>query len=106
MTDAASELLQAFAHSDIATIRRLCAEDVLLVGTDAGELWRGLDSVLEAFAGTFDLGVRWTDVPVTGDDWVFGTCLFTEQGGSETPARVTMVFRDGLLAHAHYSVAR
>jgi ketosteroid isomerase-like protein len=106
VTDAASELLQAFAHSDIATIRRLCAEDVLLVGTDAGELWRGRDSVLEAFAGTFDLDVRWTAVPLTGDEWVFGTCLFTEQRGSETPARVTMVFHDGLLAHAHYSVAR
>jgi hypothetical protein len=86
--------------------RRLCAEDVLLVGTDAGELWRGRDAVLKAFAGTFDLDVRWTDAPVTGDDWVFGTCLFTEQGESETPARVTMVFHDGQLAHAHYSVAR
>jgi ketosteroid isomerase-like protein len=106
VTDAPSELLQAFARSDIAAIRRLCAEDVLLVGTDAGELWRGRDAVLEAFAGTFDLDVRWTDVPMTGDDWVFGMCLFTEQGRSETPARVTMVFRDGLLAHAHYSLAR
>jgi ketosteroid isomerase-like protein len=106
MTEAAGELLRAFARSDLATIRRLCAEDVLLVGTDADELWRGRDAVLAAFSGAFDLDVRWVSEPVAGDGWIFGTCAFTGPGGAETPARMTMVFRHGLLAHAHYSVAR
>jgi len=104
--DAADELLHAFARSDLETIERLCAEDVLLVGTDRNELWQGRDSVLGAFAGAFDLDVRWLTEPVTGDDWLFGICTFTDEDDAEIPARVTMVFRDGLLAHAHYSVAQ
>ena len=106
MTGAAGELLQAFARSDRATISRLCADDVLVVGTDEAELWHGRDAVLAAFSGTFDLGVRWTAEPVAGADWLFGTCAFIDASGAETPARVTMVFRDGLLAHAHYSIAQ
>ena len=106
MIGAATELLHAFACSDLATIRRLCAEDVLLVGTDQGEHWHGRDAVLAAFSGAFDLVVRWTDEPVTADDWLFGTCVFTDQSQGEQQARVTMVFRDGLLVHAHYSFAQ
>lgn len=105
MTEAADELLQAFARSDLATIGRLCAEDVLLVGTDRDELWHGRETVLAAFAGAFDLGVRWLTEPIAGDGWLFGICSFTADG-TETPARVTMIFRDGLLVHAHYSVAQ
>jgi ketosteroid isomerase-like protein len=106
VTDAAGELLRAFARSDLAAIRRLCAEDVLLVGTDEDELWHGRDAVLAAFDGAFDLDVRWDGEPVARDAWLFGACVFTDAGGTETRARVTTVFRDGLLAHAHYSVAR
>jgi ketosteroid isomerase-like protein len=107
VTGAADELLQAFGRSDLATIGRLCADDVLLVGTDEAELWHGRDAVLAAFSGTFDLRVRWTAEPVAGaPNWLFGICAFTDASGGETHARVTMVFRDGLLAHAHYSVAQ
>ncbi len=106
MSEAADELLQAFARSDRDTIRRLCAADVLLVGTDRDELWHGRDTVLAAFAGAYDLRVRWVTEPIAGEDWLFGICAFTGADDVETPARVTMVFRDGLLAHAHYSVAQ
>jgi ketosteroid isomerase-like protein len=100
MRERATALLEAFARSDLDTIRELCAEDVLLVGTDAGERWEGRDAVLSAFVGAFDLAVTWAEEPVVRGDWVFGDVLFDTQ-----PARVTMVFRDGRLAHAHYSVA-
>jgi SnoaL-like domain len=106
VTHAGDQLLHAFANSDLGTIERLCAEDVLLVGTDRDEVWRGRESVLTAFACAFDLQVRWLTEPESGDGWLFGVCAFMDEDGAETPARVTMVFRDGLLAHAHYSVAR
>lgn len=106
MREAADELLEAFARSDLDTIRRLCADDVLLVGTDRNEVWKGRDTLLAAFADAFDLGVRWLTEPVAGDDWLFGVCTFTDEDDAEIPARVTMVFREGLLAHAHYSIAR
>jgi SnoaL-like domain len=104
--EAADQLLQAFASSDLETIERLCQEDVLLVGTDRDESWRGRNTVLTAFAGAFHLRVRWLTAPVLGDGWLFGTCVFADENGAETPARVTMVFHDGRLAHAHYSVAQ
>ena len=100
MREQATALLEAFSRSDLTVIERLCAEDVLLVGTDTGERWEGRVAVLTAFAGAFDLAVAWAQEPTLRDDWVFGDVLFDDQ-----PARVTMVFRDGLLAHAHYSVA-
>jgi ketosteroid isomerase-like protein len=100
MTEQATALLYAFARSDLAAIERLCAEDVLLLGTDQGERWEGRDVLLVAFDGAFDLDVTWVGEPTVRDDWVFGDVRFGDQ-----PARVTMVFRDGLLAHAHYSVA-
>jgi SnoaL-like domain len=105
VTDAAGELLHAFASSDLETIERLCAEDVLLVGTEQDELWHGRESVLAAFADAFDLGVRWLTEPVVGDGWLFAGCVFSDGDGTETTARVTMVFRDDRLVHAHYSVA-
>ena len=101
MTERATALLHAFARSDLSVIEELCAEDVLLVGTDAGELWHGRDVVASAFAGAFDLSVAWDGEPVARDDWLFGDVVFD----GEQRARVTMVFRDGLLAHAHYSIA-
>jgi ketosteroid isomerase-like protein len=100
MKEPATALLHAFARSDLDVIRELCADDVLLVGTDAGERWSGREVVLRAFAGTFDLDVAWDGEPTVRGDWVFGDVRFGDQA-----ARVTMVFRDGLLAHAHYSVA-
>jgi ketosteroid isomerase-like protein len=100
----ADDLLQAFARSDLPTIDRLCADDVLLWGTDAGEVWRGKSAVLAAFDGTFDLGVRWIGEPVVHDDWVAGDVEFSLDA-LRIPARVTMLFSDGRLVHAHYSTA-
>jgi len=105
MTERATALLHAFARSDLPVIAELCAEDVLLVGTDAGELWRGRDAVVSAFAGAFDLSVAWVAEPNVRGEWPLGDVEFGLPDGARQPARVTMVFRDGLLAHAHYSVA-
>jgi hypothetical protein len=105
MTERATALLHAFARSDVGAIAALCAHDVLLVGTDAGERWDGLPSVVSAFAGAFDLSVDWVGEPTVRDDWLFGDVVFGPPDGGRQAARVTMVFREGLLAHAHYSVA-
>jgi ketosteroid isomerase-like protein len=105
MTERATALLHAFARSDVEAIAALCAEDVLLVGTDAGERWHGRETVASAFAGAFDLSVEWAGEPTVRDDWLFGDVVFGLPDGARQAARVTMVFRDGLLAHAHYSVA-
>jgi ketosteroid isomerase-like protein len=105
MIERATALLHAFARSDVEAIAELCAEDVLLVGTDAGERWDGRASVVSAFAGAFDLSVDWVGEPTIGDDWLFGDVVFGLPDGGRQAARVTMVFCDGRLAHAHYSVA-
>jgi hypothetical protein len=49
--------------------------------------------------------VEWVGEPTVRDDWLFGDVVFALPDGARQEARVTMVFRDGLLAHAHYSVA-
>lgn len=104
MIGAATELLSAFARSDVDAMARLCAADVVVWGTDDGESWEGRERLVDAFRGVFDLGVRWLDEPLVRDDWVVGRIEFELGDGSLVPARVTMVFRDGLLAHAHYSM--
>jgi hypothetical protein len=96
--------LVAFARSDLETIDRLCGDDILLWGTDEGENWRDKGQVLSSFAGAFDLGVRWLEEPVVGKQWVAGRVEFTLPSGERLTARVSMVFHEGLLAHAHYSV--
>lgn len=105
MIETATEVLGAFAQSDVDAIERLCAPDVLVWGTDKGESWQGRQLLVDAFRGVFDLGVRWLGEPEAHDDWVAGEVEFELGDGTLVPARVTMVFRDGLLAHAHYSVA-
>jgi hypothetical protein len=105
MTERATALLHAFARSDLEAIAALCAQDVLLVGTDAAERWDGRSAVVSAFAGAFDLSVEWVRDPTVRDDWLFGDVMFGLPDGGRQSARVTMVFREGLLAHAHYSVA-
>jgi ketosteroid isomerase-like protein len=105
MKEQATRLLHAFATSDLPAIDELCADDALLWGTDVDEAWHGKQAILDAFSGTFDLGVGWIGEPVEQDDWVAGHVEFVLGDGGVVPARVTMVFREGLLAHAHYSVA-
>jgi len=82
-------------------VRRGCAAR----GHDAHELWQGRAALVAAFAGTFDLEVAWVGAPTARDDWLFGHVAFGRPNGERQAARVTMVFREGLLAHAHYSVA-
>jgi SnoaL-like protein len=106
MLDTATAILQAFAKSDLETIRRLCADDLLLVGTDRDEFWDGLPAVMSSFGGAYDLDVEWVDQPTIRGDWLFAGAVFTEADGSKLPVRVTMIFADGKLTHAHYSVAR
>jgi hypothetical protein len=60
---------------------------------------------MSALAGAFDLSVDWVGEPTMRDDWLFGDVAFGLPEGERQAARVTMVFREGLLAHAHYSVA-
>lgn len=105
MKDRATEVLLAFARSDAEEIARLCADDLLLWGTDEGEEWEGRASVLEAFADAYDLTVRWVGEPRIEGDWVAGHVEFGSADGGLVRARVTMAFRDGGLVHAHYSVA-
>lgn len=104
MRDAAAALLHAFAGSDLDTIDRLCADDVLVWGTDVNEVWDGKQAVLVEFAGAFDLAVRWLDEPVVRGTSVAGWVEFDEGDGEPLTARVTMVFDEGLLTHAHYSI--
>ncbi len=105
MIESATELLQGFARSDLATIERLCAEDLLLIGTDTDEIWEGRDLILRSFAGVFDLKASWIGEPITRDDWVFGLARLTGADGTSTDVRLTMVFRNRLLVHGHYSAA-
>ena len=105
MKERATRLLRAFATSDLEAIDELCAADLLLWGTDAGEVWRGKAEVLAGFAGAFDLSVDWIGEPDIHGEWVAGNIEFALPDTTPLAARVTMVFRDGLLAHAHYSVA-
>jgi hypothetical protein len=95
----------AFARSDLEEIDRLCADDIVLWGTDDGEAWQGKEDVLREFADAYDLGVDWIGEPAGDATWVAGHAGFRLGDGSTQRARVTMVFRHGLCVHAHYSVA-
>lgn len=105
MREQATALLHAFARSELGAIDRLCADDVVIWGTDVGETWEGKRTVLASFAGAFDLDVHWVGDPLARDNWVAGNAEFALGDGTRVAARVTMVFRDGLLAHGHYSIA-
>jgi SnoaL-like domain len=101
----ATAVLHAFARSDILALGQLCHEDVLVWGTDEGEVWQGKAAVLSGFDGAYDLAVRWLGTPVHGAGWVAGLVEFSVPDGEPVTARVTMVFTGDLLVHAHYSVA-
>jgi ketosteroid isomerase-like protein len=103
----ADRLLQAFARSDVAEIDALCADDVILVGTDEGERWHGKAAVLAGFeGGTYDLAVAWVGEPQLCGQAVVGDARFTLPGGATQDARVTLVFEDGRCVHGHYSVVQ
>jgi hypothetical protein len=103
----ADSVLVAFAHSDLLAAKRLCAKDVVVFGTDEDEVWHNRTSLLSALdeMRELDLDARWLSEPATGADWVAGAAEFTLADSSTLPVRVSMVFADERLTHAHYSVA-
>jgi ketosteroid isomerase-like protein len=103
----ADAVLEAFARSDLDAAEELCTEDVVVFGTDTGEVWHDRRSLLAALAGMRDLGLeaKWLQDPVRGTHWVAGAGEFTLADGETLPFRVTMVFAGDRLIHAHYSVA-
>lgn len=107
LIDDATRVLDTFARADVGEARDLCATDLLLFGTDVGELWRDRTSFLEALDGMRELGLlaRWRSDPTAGDRWVAGEADFTLADGEILPVRVTLIFADEKLVHGHYSVA-
>ena len=103
----ADRVLGAFARSDLGAAEFLCAEDVVVFGTDANEVWHERSALLAALDGMRELGLsaRWLGDPAAGPGWVAGPAEFTLADGSTVPVRVSMVFARGRLVHAHYSVA-
>jgi hypothetical protein len=104
--DRATAVAQALACSDTAALDRLCHDDVFIWGTDEDEVWHGKAALLDAFLGAYHLKVRWVGEPIAGSHWVAGVVEFESEHEETVRARVSMVFTEGLLAHAHYSVAR
>lgn len=106
MIGRADAVLHALARSDLDALDRLCHNEVFIWGTDEGEQWYGKAAVLSAFAGAYDLCVRWVGKPIAREPWVAGVVEFDSPADAPVRARVTMVFTEGLLAHAHYSIAQ
>ncbi len=101
----ATRLLAAFAGCDLETVRAVCARDVVVYGTDAGERWTDRDVLVAALDGMRELGLAaaWRAEPLAGPDWVAGVARFTMRDGGPVDVRVTMVFAGERLAHAHFS---
>jgi hypothetical protein len=104
----AGEILTALATSDVARVRELSAEDVVMFGTDDGERWEDVHSLIDALEGMRELGLTatWAGDVREGRGWVAGTAIYRLADGSELPTRVSLVFDDGRLVHGHFSVAR
>jgi hypothetical protein len=106
--ESADAVLAAFARSDLEAVERLCAEGVVVFGTDVDEVWHDRGSLASALEGMRELDLRagWLGEPASGENWVAGPAEFMLADGSTLPVRVSMVFETGgRLAHAHYSVA-
>jgi hypothetical protein len=107
LIERASEIVDAFASADVDRARNLCARELVLFGTDIGEVWLDRESFLVALEGMQALGLRarWLRTPVAADDWVAGEVEFNFPDGTVQTARVTMVCTGEKLVHAHYSFA-
>jgi hypothetical protein len=107
LVDDATVILETFARADVERARFLCAPDLLLFGTDVGELWSERESFLVDLDGMRELGLRarWREDAAVGDQWAAGIAEFTLSDGTTLPVRVTLVFAEGKLVHGHYSVA-
>ena len=106
LIERATGLLRALATSDLARVSKLCTSDVLIYGTDSGERWSRLDELLPALDAmrTLQLQAAWIEPPAEGVDWVAGVAMYTSPSMAPTAVRITMVFRDALLVHGHFSV--
>lgn len=104
----AAELLTALATSDLDRVRALSAPDVVLFGTDEGERWDDVGSLIDALEEMRALGLSatWTADVRAGHGWVAGTAIYRLADGSELPTRVSLVLEAGRLVHGHFSVAR
>jgi hypothetical protein len=102
----ATRLLTAFAASDLETVESMCAEGVVVYGTDRGERWDDRRSLLAALEPMRALGLSaaWTEPPAVGEGWVAGVALYKGTSMDPTEVRVTMAFEGELLAHGHFSV--
>jgi len=102
----ASALLEAFSTSDLREVEARCRQDVVVFGTDQNEQWFSRDDLLRALDDMRDAGLsaRWSLTPICHRNWAAGTALYHMHDGSEVPVRVSMMFEDSLLAHAHFSV--
>jgi hypothetical protein len=104
----ATEMLTALATSDVNRVRELTATDVLLFGTDEGERWDDVGSLIDALEEMRALGLSasWAGDVRGGHGWVAGTAIYRLADGSELPTRVSLVFEHGRLVHGHFSIAR
>jgi len=106
LIERATELLRALATSDLERVAALCTSDVLVYGTDGGERWGRRDELLQALdtMRALQLQAAWTEPPAAGVDWVAGVATYTSPTMAPTAVRITMVFRDALMIHGHFSV--
>jgi hypothetical protein len=104
----AARLLGAFASSDLAALEGLTAPDVVVFGTDDGEVWHDRASLFDALDRMRELGLRaqWQDDLVLGDGWLAGTADYVLPDGSVLPVRVSLTFVADRLVHGHFSVAQ
>jgi hypothetical protein len=104
----AAEMLTALATSDVDRVRELAAADVVLFGTDEGESWDDVGSLIDALGEMRALGLTatWSGDVREGAGWVAGTAIYRLADGTELPTRVSFVFDDGRLVHGHFSFAR
>lgn len=102
----ASALLEVFSTSDLRGVEARCRQDVVVFGTDEDEQWFSRDDLLQALDDMRDAGsrARWSLTPICHGNWAAGTALYHMPDGSEVPVRVSMVFEDSFLAHAHFSI--
>ena len=80
----------------------------MLFGTDEGERWDDVGSLIDALEEMRALGLSatWTADVRAGHGWVAGTAIYRLADGSELPTRVSLVFEPDRLVHGHFSVAR
>ncbi len=104
------DFVSEFNSGDSTAIAALFAstDDVLGIGTDPKEWWRGratLMRVLEAQMKEMS-GARLDISEKAGaGSWVAAQCSIGMPGGPATPARLTIVCTgDGLIEHFHLSV--